>query len=202
MAEVFPDTSPKPQSALGYDGADFRTLKVDVDGHSQVDVLTSALPSGAATAANQTTEITALQLIDDLRNALKSVATDQLQVKGKDQLFSYKAQLLVQVTAAATAATTVLTTDAVPAGEIWDVTAVAIRNLTRAIPAGGIGIKLDGNVYYWLTSGSTAGSAIHVPFSGHMYLEAGNRVAVYITGCTVDDSLEMNVNGYKMTKEA
>jgi len=38
---------------------------VDADGHLQVDVMSSGLPSGGATSANQTTMITALQLIDD-----------------------------------------------------------------------------------------------------------------------------------------
>jgi len=49
----------------------------------QVDVKSSALPTGAATSDNQTTMITALQLIDDLRNALGSVNTDDLQVDVK-----------------------------------------------------------------------------------------------------------------------
>ena len=68
-------------TALGYDGTDFRNLKTDTDGHLQVDALSSALPSGAATAANQSTMITALQLIDDLRNALDTVGTDALLVQ-------------------------------------------------------------------------------------------------------------------------
>ena len=38
---------------------------VDSDGHLQVDTMSSALPSGAATAANQSTMITALQLLDN-----------------------------------------------------------------------------------------------------------------------------------------
>ena len=38
---------------------------VDSDGHLQVDVMSSGLPSGGATAANQSTMITALQLIDN-----------------------------------------------------------------------------------------------------------------------------------------
>ena len=39
---------------------------VDSDGHLQVDTVSAALPSGAATAANQATMITALQLIDNV----------------------------------------------------------------------------------------------------------------------------------------
>jgi len=53
-------------------------LVSDAAGHLQVDVVASGLPAGGATSANQTTMITALQLIDDLRAALNSVATDEL----------------------------------------------------------------------------------------------------------------------------
>lgn len=52
----------------------------DAAGHLQIDVITSGLPAGSATAAHQVTQITSLQLIDDLRNALDSVDTDELVV--------------------------------------------------------------------------------------------------------------------------
>ena len=63
------------------DGRTYRPALIDSAGHLQVDVLTSALPTGAATSAKQDTMITALQLIDDLRNALGTVATDDLRVR-------------------------------------------------------------------------------------------------------------------------
>jgi len=66
---------------VGHDGTNWRNLKVDADRHVQSDILSSALPTGAATAAKQDTEITALQLIDDLRNVLESVGADQLRVR-------------------------------------------------------------------------------------------------------------------------
>ena len=200
--EIIPDSSPNPESALGYDGADFKTLKVDTDGHPQVDVLTSALPTGAATAENQNAQLMELQLIDDLRGALAAVGVDTLLVKGKDQLFSYKAQVLIHIAMAATAETMYLVTDPVPSGEVWVITSASVRNGTRAVPTGRIGIRLDGETYYWSMSGSTTGGSFFISFSGHMYLEEGNRVVGYIAGCTVDDSLEINVNGYKMTKES
>lgn len=55
-------------------------LIADAAGHLQIDVLTSGLPAGGATAAHQVTMITALELIDDLRGALDSVDTDELVV--------------------------------------------------------------------------------------------------------------------------
>ncbi len=49
----------------GTDGTNTRALKVDAGGELQIDVLSSALPTGAATLAEQQTQTTALQLIDD-----------------------------------------------------------------------------------------------------------------------------------------
>ena len=82
--KVIPTNMPHPMSAVGWDGTDFHILTIDAAGHLQVDNLSSALPTGAATAANQLTEIAALQLIDDLRAALHSVNTDELQVNVED----------------------------------------------------------------------------------------------------------------------
>jgi len=50
----------------------------------RVDVISSALPSGASTSAKQDTMITALQKIDDLQKALASIATDKLRVSNVD----------------------------------------------------------------------------------------------------------------------
>lgn len=83
MGKVLTPTIGELLTILGYDGTDFSALKVDVDGHLQIDVLSAALASGAATSAKQDTMITALQLIDDLRAALGSVDTDDLQVDVK-----------------------------------------------------------------------------------------------------------------------
>jgi hypothetical protein len=51
--------------ATGTDGTNARALKTDADGELQVDVLSSALPSGAATEATLADVKTAVQLIDD-----------------------------------------------------------------------------------------------------------------------------------------
>ena len=58
-------------------------ITADIDGNTDignVDVTSSVLPDGASTSANQETGITALQLIDNLANALQSIATDELRV--------------------------------------------------------------------------------------------------------------------------
>lgn len=81
--ETSVDFPPGGQVSLwAYDSVNDKWYAVlaDASGHLQIDVLASALPTGAATAGNQTTMITSLQLIDDLQNALNSVATDELDV--------------------------------------------------------------------------------------------------------------------------
>ena len=80
MSRVLAEVAGKLLTLLGYDGTDFRNIHVDAAGDLQVDVATSGLPAGAATAAHQVTQTTALQLIDDLRTALDSVGTDELRV--------------------------------------------------------------------------------------------------------------------------
>lgn len=59
-------TPAKAVSVSGTDGTNARTLKTDTSGELQIDVLTSALPTGASTLAEQQTQTTALQLIDDV----------------------------------------------------------------------------------------------------------------------------------------
>jgi len=67
---------------LVYDSVndDWYAVLGDADGHIQLDVLESALPSGAATAILQGTMITALQSIQNLVGALGDVAVDELRV--------------------------------------------------------------------------------------------------------------------------
>jgi len=51
--------------AMGTDGANVFALHTDTAGDLQVDVLTSALPTGASTLAEQQSQTTALQIMDD-----------------------------------------------------------------------------------------------------------------------------------------
>ncbi len=58
-------TPSKGVAVMGTDGTNPQILHTDSSGDLQVDVLSSALPSGAATAANQATEIASLSVLDD-----------------------------------------------------------------------------------------------------------------------------------------
>ena len=80
MTEILPAKAPRPMAVLGWDGTRFRVFAVDVEGHLQADVLSAPLPDGAALAAHQLTQITALQSIQNLVGALSAVGVDQLRV--------------------------------------------------------------------------------------------------------------------------
>lgn len=66
---VYTDGSGTPAKALGIagtDGTNPQIIKTDTEGELQVDVLSSALPTGASTAANQTTMIGHLDGVEGL----------------------------------------------------------------------------------------------------------------------------------------
>jgi len=58
--------------AAGYDGSAVQVLKTDAAGELQVDVLSSALPSGAATSAAQTDGSQKTQIVDGSGNVIGS----------------------------------------------------------------------------------------------------------------------------------
>lgn len=69
-------------SAVGTDGTNARILKTDTSGELQIDVLSSALPSGAATSALQTTGNTSLSSIDGKVPSNLTVTSTRLLVDG------------------------------------------------------------------------------------------------------------------------
>lgn len=71
--------TPTGTVSLGWDGANVRALNTSTGGLLNLNNIsgTVSLPSGAATSANQSTEITALQLIDNLPLAQGSTTSGQ-----------------------------------------------------------------------------------------------------------------------------
>lgn len=64
----------KVKVAGGYDGSAVQVLKTDANGELQVDVLSSALPSGAATSAAQTDGSQKTQIVDGSGNVIGSTS--------------------------------------------------------------------------------------------------------------------------------
>jgi len=201
MALIIPVGAPSPRSVLGYDGADYYVLRVDATGHAQVDVLASDLPAGAATAAHQVTQNTALQLIDNLVNALQSVATDRLKVRGEDQLFTFKGVLASRNEGAISGAGGYIESGAVPAGEIWVLTNVVATDGTTATTAHTAYVMHDGATVYLYEARAAYAADVKSSWGGHAYLDVGDTVRVYFTGGLVADTVRVDILGHRMTVE-
>ena len=245
MPQVLPSHVPAPRCVIGWDGTAYRAFAVDDSGHIQADVLSSTLPAGAATAANQLTMITALQLIDDLRgaltsvwtdqltvmanvsgtaqavatrneqqaqttaleliddlrNALQSVATDRLKVRGEDQLFSFRGVLAVATFSNPSGDNGYIESPAVPAGQVWVMTAVTMVNGSRALTRVTFELRHDGvNYTFGAVTRAIAADEV-VPWSGHVYLDAGDTFRGYMVGCQAGDTCGIRCVGYRMTAE-
>ena len=201
MPQVLPTHVPAPRCVIGWDGTAYRAFAVDDSGHIQADVLSSTLPAGAATAAHQLTMITALQLIDDLRNALQSVATDRLRVVGEDQLFSFRGVLAVYRSANPSGANGYIESPAVPAGEVWIVTAITVEDTSRALTALIFDSRHDGVSYPFAAVYRAIAQSEFVSWSGHLYLDEGDTIWAYMTGCQAADECYIRCVGYRMTAE-
>ncbi len=124
-----------PRMLYASDGSKWYAVLVDSDGHVKIDVVTAALPTDAATQTTLASALTALQLIDDLRAALGSVNTDDLQVDiktypGSNTLgnfpFGYYDTVLLTSNTTSTGTTnTDVNLSAVPAGEVWVITHIS-----------------------------------------------------------------------------
>ena len=201
MAKVVPPGAPAPQSVLGWDGTDFYVLRVDATGHLQVDALTTALPAGAATAAHQITQITALQLIDNLVGALQSVATDRLKVRGEGQLFALGRPWAVRATLVATAVNHSLDSGGVPAGWYRVVTTMMMRNasgVTTQHLLGAVHDGIDSDVVGRAAVPQNEGTS----FAGQIVQDVGDVVYGAFTGCAIGNVLLFCCTGYEMPVEA
>ena len=204
--KVIPTNMPHPMSAVGWDGMDFHILTIDAAGHLQVDNLSSALPTGAATAANQLTEIAALQLIDDLRAALHSVNTDELQVNVEDSVLPAGASTEVTLAALKTKVDALLLYDRglgkVVSGALSNYAAHALTSrYSYTVPAGHHALLEGVSLYiglpdagkqgiFWVTvggtllilvmveNGNTLSSTRIINWSGAIWLPTGTGVSV------------------------
>jgi len=196
-----------PRTLYASDGSNWYAVLVDSDGHVKIDVVSLPLPTDAATATNQSTMITALQLIDDLRNALGSVNTDDLQVDvktypGSNALgnipFGYNNRYWErQYTLNAAAGTNFLAGTAVPAGEIWVVTNLRGVNANTNVSALTLQ-AYDGSTTIVLANKLSPGINVDVIWSGQAFLKAGDYVQARFDSCVAGDDLYLDIMGYKM----
>lgn len=152
---------------------------VDSDGHSQVDVLSSALPSGASTAANQTTII---GHVDGIETLLGTIDADTGNISTKiDTLAGAVSGTEVQVDVLTMPTTTVQATNLDIRDLVSTADSVALKNSagTREldIVAGGDSSGARG-VGVWGSDGSLM-KQLSVNASGHVNIaDGGNSITV------------------------
>jgi len=198
---LLPAPGGAPRLVYGWDGTDWRALLVDAAGNLQVDVAASGLPTGAATAANQATMITALQLIDDLRTALESVGTDRLQVRGEDQLFSFAGSLAALSSGVISGLNGYFDSATPGAGEIWVVTNIRTVDVTNATTEHRFYVRSGGSDARFHDVVEAIAAGLSRYYHGHVYLSAGDVVRVYFWGGQVGDTVAVHLTGHKMTLE-
>jgi len=173
---------------------------VDLD-QIVVNVDQSVLPPLAATTTNQAAMIAALQKLDDLQDALQSKGLDRLLVRGTDQLFSLKDDLLDSVeNLDATAGVVYLYGSTVPAGQLWLVTHYIAWNSTSAISR--IRARKRHNTTNTEFAIQEAPPAWQ-PCERHtlLLLKPGDSIQTRFEDVILHDWLRQNIHGYTMTLE-
>lgn len=180
MAEnIFPRHAPHPTAVLGYDGTNFYVLNVDADRHLQIDVLTSGLPLGAATAANQATLLSRVpDVLFNFHDNLRERYIDP--AAGSDDHVEYSA--------------------APSAGEVYVVTAVFAQDLTRDIDHIQMGV-LQAGVHTHVARYVPTAIADPFQWTGHLYLIPGCQIYCIFQGSLINDVLHLYVHGHKMLNE-
>jgi len=136
--------------------------------------------------------------------AYRAVACDgggRVQVRGEDQLFSFKSVLAISTVGVPSGANGYIATPAVGAGEIWVVTTIAGYDLTGALTSIRFITIHDAVIVHLREERRAIAASEVISWSGHTYLDAGDSVRAYFTGCLVGDTVVVDVSGYRMTVE-
>jgi len=200
MPEVL-GNPPSPRTALFWNGTAWQWARVDAQGHLQIDVLSTAMDALAATAANQATMITALQLIDNLVVALGGPANARLIVRGEDQLFSLLSVLAVSRSADVSGADGTGDSNLVTAGRYWIVTNIAAQDITNPLTGIGLYKRHDAASYAFHEERRAVAAGEYITWSGQAYLDPGDYIRVHFQGSQAGDSCRVVLTGYQMTLE-
>ena len=128
-------------------------------------------------------------------------ASGRASVRGEDQLFSFQGVLAVRGGGNPSGDNGYIGSPAVPAGQVWVVTAMTVGDITRALTMVGFYVQHDGVLYAFGAVYRAIAAREPVPWSGHVYLGAGDTIQGYMMGCQAGDTCWIECVGYRMTAE-
>ena len=127
------------------------------------------------------------------------VAVNALSVT-PDQLPSYKSSLYSESYGAISGANGYRNSAAVPAGEVWHVTAITAYETNRTTSEQNYSIIIDDHNYWLYQVVGTLGAYVHTQWYGELWLEAGAFVRAYFIGSAAGDTVGLWLHGQRMTK--
>ena len=128
-------------------------------------------------------------------------ASGRASVRGEDQLFSFRGVLAVRTQSNPSGDNGYIESSAVPAGQVRVVTAVTVMDASRALTAIRFELFHDGTIHTFEAVYRAIAAAELVPWSGHVYLDEGDTIRGYMTGCQAGDDCWIQCVGYRMTAE-
>lgn len=184
-------------------------ILVDTDGHLQVDTLSSALPTGAATSAKQDSILTELQqklgtadlnldVDGDAQVDVKTMPTVTVEAAGGDKIFAFES-IVEEALSNSNLVAGINTLNGTPvgAGKVVLITAAAIVYVgtvpTRIrINASGLAVTLC------LLDQPSPASGQYYPLHCAVYLQAGDYMQGEVKGATAGDDLYFRYAGVQM----
>jgi hypothetical protein len=172
---------------FGYDGADYRVVKVDTSGN-----LVAAILAGQSIEVTQDTAA-------DLKATVSLAADQDVQARGYGWVSAawQKNPLLIGYSGtgseevknlSAAAGTNQLNGTAVPAGEIWNVYAAHLLDIDSATTFPRIGVTVSG-IDVYMISAATLAAGVYFTWNGSVILSPGDKVFGVLNNCTLNDDL-------------
>ncbi len=166
-----------------------------------VNVDQSVLPPLAATTTNQATQITALQKLDDLQDALQSKALDRFLVRGMDQLYSLLGTLENQSTGPLSLNDGYRDSGPPAAGVFWKLTSLAATNTIRAVTRVHMYRRTGALNYCFFDQVAALPAGDWAIWTGELWLAPTDVIRVYFTGALQADVCVLDSLGHVMTVE-
>ena len=132
---------------------------------------------------------------------LSADAAGRLQVRGEDQLFSFRGVLANDRSAVVNAANGYVDSHACPAGEIWCVTNLRAFDQDNATTRHRYLLHHDGASYGF--GETVADFAFSDPSYWHpfVWLDQGDTIRIYFQGALATNTCTIHLTGYRMTLE-